>query len=223
MGEGSASKKRTMTKEQKFIEVLEQRLRGPKPGPAAQMRMCPRPLPGQRKFDEMEATSLKAGVMILLYPRSGGLHVLLIRRTENVLHHKSQISLPGGRLHEGEGIVQAALRETWEETGVTPDAVKVIGALSPLYIPRSNYCMYPVVGFAETPFPFVPEVREVAEIIEVPLAHLARPESVRTETRTIGDLPSEIPFYEFGKVKIWGATAMVLSEFLDLVSTLCLA
>ena len=215
--------KSVMTKEQKFIDALESLLHGPKPGPPAQIVMCPRPLLGQKRYDEMEATSLKAGVMILLYPRAGELHVLLVRRTESVLHHKSQISLPGGRLHEGESPVQAALRETWEETGVSPAAVRIIGTLSPLYIPRSNHCIYPVVGFAETPFPFVPETREVAEIIEVPLAHLTRPEAVRTETRIIDDRPAEIPFYEFGGAKIWGATAMVLSEFLALASMLGLA
>jgi 8-oxo-dGTP pyrophosphatase MutT (NUDIX family) len=208
-----------MTKEREYIEALEHRLLGPKPGLSAQMTLCPRPLPGMKGMDEMESAGQRAAVLILLYPRDGDLHVLLVRRTENVLHHKNQISLPGGRLHKGEDDVQAALRETYEETGVPPEAVRIIGSLSPLYIPRSDHRIYPVVGYADTPLNFVPESREVAEIIEVPLAHLIRPEAVRKETWTLGDRPSEIPFYEFNDAKIWGATAMVLAEFLVIVKT----
>jgi len=197
---------------------LMEQLRTEKPGLQVQLKMVPEPRPGEKVYTEVEAFCLKAGVMILLYQREGSWHVALIRRPSTVMHHKDQIGFPGGELEAGENFEQAALRETWEELGVYPDQVQIIGSLTPLYIPPSNFCIYPVVAIASSPLSFKPHPEEVAEVIEVPLIHLAEARTIRRETWKIGEQPVDVPFYGFKTHKIWGATAMVLAEFLEILA-----
>jgi 8-oxo-dGTP pyrophosphatase MutT (NUDIX family) len=179
--------------------------------------MVPEPRPGHKAYFEVEDTCRKAGVLLLLYPKDGKLRVLLTRRTDRVLHHRGQISLPGGEQHPGESIEATALRETSEELGIDLGAVRVLGRLTPLYIPPSNYCIYPTVAYLASPLEFRPQPDEVAEVIESPVDHLADPGSIRRETWHYGGQDHEVPFYEFEGHKIWGATAMVLAEFLAVI------
>ncbi len=176
--------------------------------------MAPNPNPGQRVYTEVEDTCLNAGVMVLLYPRQGSPHLALIQRTKTLLHHRDQIGFPGGQMEQYEDGVRAALRETDEELGIPPTCIQIIGTLTPLYIPPSNYCIYPAVGAAAESLIFKPHPQEVAEVIELPLRHLLDPRHRRRETRTIRGRAVEVPFYSFRHHKIWGATAMVLAEFL---------
>jgi len=202
------------------LERIKEGLRAPLPGIPAQLLMAPMPLPGRKAYFEVEGTSLKAGVLVLLYEREGRLSLLLTRRTELVLHHRGQISFPGGEQHPGESLEATALREAEEELGVPLDAASLLGRLTPLYIPPSNYCIYPTVAFLPGPPPLLkPQPDEVAEAIEVPLDHLTNPASRRREIWTIGKRTADVPFYEFNGHKIWGATAMVLAEFLALLES----
>jgi 8-oxo-dGTP pyrophosphatase MutT (NUDIX family) len=202
------------------LHSLEERLSGPKPGLKAQLRMTPNPRPGDQVYYEVEDSSLKAGVLVLFYPREDRLHLVLTRRTDKVDFHKGQISFPGGRLEAGEGLEEAALREAQEELDVDPDSIRILGMLTPLYIPPSNYCIYPVVALTESRPDFQPSKIEVAEVLEIPLDHLLNPQNVRREIWNIRDADVEVPFYEFCEHKIWGATAMVMAELLEMIKGL---
>jgi len=205
------------------IGRLGEVLSHPLPGLPAQLAMAPRIGPDRTLTPEAEASCLRAGVMILLYPRDGEPHLVLIRRAAGVLHHKDQIGLPGGQLEAGEDPKTAALRETEEEIGVPRGLITVAGRLTPLFIPPSNFCVYPFVGSAEAAPAFVPEPSEVAGIIEVPLSRLADAATVRTEVWTLRGERVDVPFYAYGTHKIWGATAMVLAEFLAVLRAAILA
>lgn len=199
------------------LHSLKKRISGPKPGLKAQLRMTPNPRPGHQVYYEVEDSSLKAGVLVLFYPREDRLHLVLTRRTDRVDFHKGQISFPGGRLETGESLEQAALREAHEELGVDPNSIRILGMLTPLYIPPSNYCIYPLVALTETRPDFRLSPLEVAEILEIPLDHLLSPHNVRREMWVLRSADVEVPFYAFGEHKIWGATAMVLAELLEMI------
>ena len=149
----------------------------------------------------------------MLYPLEGQLCFPLTQRPDSVEYHKGQISLPGGSQENGESLCQTALRETQEEVGVDMAAVEVIGQLSRLYVPPSNFCIQPFVGYVAQRPDFRIEAVEVAELIETPLQALLDPATVRVEDWKLYGGIWPIPFYQFGPHKVWGATAMILSEF----------
>jgi len=203
-----------------ILERIEQGLRTSLPGLAAQIRMAPDPHPrGQKSYEEAEPTCPKAGVLILLYEREGAFFIPLTLRTDRLVHHRGQISLPGGEQHTGESLEATALREAEEELGLDLSPARVLGRLTPLYIAPSNFCVYPIVAF----FPGIPAIRpqpdEVAEVIVLPVNHLADPCHRRQEVWTLSDRTAAVPFFELQGHKIWGATAMILSEFLALIES----
>ncbi|MFP4083042.1 MAG: NUDIX hydrolase [Candidatus Aminicenantes bacterium] len=202
---------------QQFFRSLEKGIKGPKPGPKAQLKMVTQPRPGHRKYHEVEHGCLKAGVLVLLYPWKNQIHLVLTRRTEHMSLHQAQISFPGGRQEQGESIEHTALRETQEELSTPGETIRTLGRLTPLYIPPTNYCIYPVVAVMKKRPNFIPSPREVAEVIEVPLDHLLDPTNIHKEEWILGGRKMTVPFYLFQGHKIWGATAMVLSELLEIV------
>jgi 8-oxo-dGTP pyrophosphatase MutT (NUDIX family) len=202
---------------EELLARIEKGLWAPLPGIPAQLAMAPEPRTGHKAYFEVEDTCRKAGVLVLLYVKDGRLTVLLTRRTESVNHHRGQISLPGGEQHLGESLEATALRETVEELGLDLAAVRVLGRLTPLFIPPSNYCVYPTVAAIPGPLTFRAAPEEVAEVIEVPIEHLADPANSRREILHYGGLDVDVPFFEFEGHKIWGATAMVLAELLALL------
>jgi 8-oxo-dGTP pyrophosphatase MutT (NUDIX family) len=199
------------------FRMLKKKFTGPMPGFRAQRRMTPNPRPGNKLYFEVEDISNKAGVLLLFYPWKDELYLVLTRRTDHVDFHKGQISLPGGRQEPEESLEQTALREAQEELKIDPDSVRILGRLTPLFIPPSNYCIYPVVGFSERRPDFQPETQEVAEVLEIPVHHLLEPESTHKEKWIIRGAEVEVPFYLFRGQKIWGATAMVLAELVEVL------
>ena len=171
-----------------ILARIEKGLWAPLPGIAAQLAMAPEPRQGHKAYFEVEDTCRKAGVLILLYVKDDRLRLLLTRRTERVLHHRGQISFPGGEQHPGESLEATALRETVEEMGLDLGAVRILGRLTPLYIPPSNYCIYPTVACVPGPLEFRVQPDEVAEVIEAP-----RRPSGRTRERPPGDLALRRP------------------------------
>jgi 8-oxo-dGTP pyrophosphatase MutT (NUDIX family) len=202
---------------EELLARIEKGLWAPLPGIPAQQAMAPEPRPGHKAYFEVEDTCRKAGVLVLLYAKEGRLTVLLTRRTESVNQHRGQISLPGGEQHPSESLEATALRETIEELGLDLAAVRVLGRLTPLYIPTSDYCLYPTVAVIPGPLAFHMQPAEVAEVIEAPVDHLADPANHRRETRHYAGRDVDVPFFEFEGHKIWGATAMILAELLALL------
>jgi 8-oxo-dGTP pyrophosphatase MutT (NUDIX family) len=202
------------------IARLRDALQHPLPGLPAQMQMAPLPRPGTTDVSELDRDCRRAGVLVLLYACDDELCLVLTRRTESLKSHQGQISFPGGALHAGESTHEAALRETEEELGVSPVGLDLLGELSPLYIPPSGFCVYPLVAFAAKRPDFVANSLEVAEVISVPLSRLLDPATRREEMWPWQETGRCVPFYAIGEHKVWGATAMILCELLTLIGGL---
>ncbi len=142
---------------------------------------------------------------------------MLTLRAESLPKHANQVSLPGGAVEPEESPADAALREAWEEISVDPAEVRIAGELSPLHIPVSGFVLHPFVGTTERRPEFEPDPREVARILEIPLDRLTDPATLREEGREFRGRTYRVPYFDVGGVKVWGATAMILSEFLTLI------
>lgn len=194
------------------IERLRARLRAPLPGLETFMQMAPQN-PHHRRVDVARQNGCREGsVLLLLYPLRAEPFVVLTERSASLRNHAGQISLPGGRIEPGETPEQGALREAWEELGIVAEAVDVLGRLSQFYIPPSNFCLTPVVAATHRRPDFVPHDAEVAAFLEVPMVHFVGPDNRHHETRLIAGEPRRAPYYAFDGHKIWGATAMILTE-----------
>lgn len=160
-----------------------------------------------------------AAVLVLLYHDAGEARVLFTLRTDTVEHHKGQISLPGGGRHSAdEDLATTALRETWEEVGVHPDDVELIGRLDEM-LTTSDFRVAPYVGvLRRAPYEFVPSPLEVAEVVEVPLEYLLDPANMVRERRTLPNgAATTSPAYWYNGHRIWGATARMVESLLDLL------
>jgi 8-oxo-dGTP pyrophosphatase MutT (NUDIX family) len=177
---------------------------------AAQKRMFPGSRPGTVAKTER---SRQAGVLILLYPDANDLNIVLTRRTESLRGHSGQISFPGGRRDPSdESFAATALREACEELGIC-ESVRVLGALSTIYIPPSDFEVFPIVGALDAPPLYQPNPEEVAEVFSVSLEHLLDERLKIEEYRDFQGKSVLIPYYAFHGHKVWGATAIMLSEF----------
>ncbi|HDQ71531.1 MAG TPA: CoA pyrophosphatase [Chloroflexi bacterium] len=198
------------------IEDVRAAIDGPLPGVEAQRTMAPSP----RQLNlPADAKPRKAGVLLLLYPVAGALHLALTIRTPTLNHHSGQISLPGGGWEVVDASLQeTALREAQEEIGVQSDELEILGPLTPLYIPPSNNMVYPFVAYAPHRPTFQPDPGEVAGLLEVSLSHLLDPRTRREEDWTWRGATLHVPFYALNEHQVWGATAIILAEFLALVA-----
>jgi 8-oxo-dGTP pyrophosphatase MutT (NUDIX family) len=131
-----------------------------------------------------------------------------------VASHKGQISLPGGAREPGDRtLLDTALREAKEELGISAEKAEILGSLTSLYIPGSDYCIRPYVAYVSSRPELHPDPFEVAESIEMPLRLLLDPATRQEEMRELRGAQVVVPFYRLGAHKVWGATAMVLGEF----------
>jgi len=156
-----------------------------------------------------------AAVLIMLYPEKGSIHTIFMQRPDYDGVHGGQISFPGGKKELADrDIVQTALREAQEETGILPEEVNVIGILTPLFIPVSNMVVTPVLGWINKKplFRFQPE--EVEFLIDADLKLLLEPSMVKTKPFEIRGEQLDIKYFDYENNTIWGATAMILHELL---------
>ncbi|NQV41330.1 MAG: CoA pyrophosphatase [Candidatus Marinimicrobia bacterium] len=196
-----------------FISKLSHLLNQPLPGWAAQKHL----MPEGRELEVLGKNLHPAAVLISLYHQDDEWLFPLIRRTIDGFAHSGQIALPGGRREGDESDVQTALREAHEEVNILPEHVEVLGKTSVLPIPVSKHIVQPVVGYTLKKPDFIPEPKEVAEIFSVSIKSLCE-RDIQYELRHFKNREWEIPFFEINGHKVWGATAMILSEFRTLVT-----
>lgn len=192
--------------------ALRCRMREPLPGRSAQAEMEP-DLAFGRHFDPPAHDARRAAVTILMYPHDGRWHLPLTLRPDYMPVHAGQVCLPGGLVDHGESTETAALRELNEELGVPAAEVEMLGPLSPIHVFGTRFYVEPWLLAARARPLFRPSEFEVAELLEVPVDFLAdsacRGRHLR-ETRGVGQ---NVPHFEFQGHRIWGATAMMLAEF----------
>ena len=201
----------------KLISHLSQQLQGPLPGQEAQYKMAHAV---RRRTIPAPDSARLAGVLALLYPKDADWHMVFIERPKRKDdRHGGQISFPGGRREDDDdNLMATALREAEEEVGVTAEDVQLLGPLTELYIPVSNYLVNPYVGFLEYAPTFRPQPDEVHAILEVPFTEFLLPANrQKTDIKINPQITLRgVPYFNIQGKVIWGATAMMMSELVEL-------
>ncbi|UII31776.1 CoA pyrophosphatase [Fulvivirga ulvae] len=201
-----------------FIDLLKERLTKPLPGAEAQRIMMPKEST-EARFDLNRNDVRLGGVMVLLYPKGNEIYLPLTQRHDYGGTHGGQVSFPGGKWEEGDPDLEfTALRETYEEIGVQKSDVQIIGRLTDLYIPPSNFRVSPVVGYVDEYPAFTLDPYEVKALIEVPLSELIKETTLKRKDILVrGNYRLNAPFFDIDGKVVWGATAMMLAELVALV------
>ncbi|PWK26599.1 NUDIX domain-containing protein [Arcicella aurantiaca] len=200
-----------------FIEKLTARLKEPLPGRVAHEKMASEsrlkfkmPSPNER--------TRESAVLILFYPSENQIFLPLILRPEYDGVHGGQMAFPGGRAEkEDENLIRTAMREAQEEIGVRLTDVKVLGQLTKLFIPPSNFYVQPVIGYINHKPDFYPDPREVDKVVEIPLSEITNPQIISRKTLNVRGVEVDAPFYNIQEHTVWGATAMMISELLIII------
>lgn len=200
-----------------FIGFLKNRLQKPLPGQDAQLAMAPKPVDeGPERNLVRSDTATNSSVLILLFPNPDDELELLLTLRSHDIDHGGQISFPGGRCESGESYSDTALREAQEEVGIDPDRIEIIGTATGLYISHSDNYVIPTVGYMSG----IPELRldarEVEEAFTVELESLLGKKNLTVEQWDLSRYSYHVPYWDVHRVPLWGATAMMLNEFLAL-------
>jgi 8-oxo-dGTP pyrophosphatase MutT (NUDIX family) len=205
--------------DEQLLQLLRERLSSDQlPGVEAQNTMIP---PMRGLYSTPSATARKASVLALLYPIDGQLQLLYIQRTSSPNdRHAGQISFPGGSAELTDKDAGAtALRETEEEVGIPRSSITLLGALTPLYIPVSNFMVDPFVGFLPERPSFVLQETEVARVLELPFTEFLSQHARKVGPRKLasGMTLRDIPYWHVRGEEVWGATSMMTAELIALV------
>ena len=170
-----------------------------------------------RRNEKMNDKSLtEAAVLVPLFSRGGEYHILFTRRSSQVAHHKGQISFPGGARSEGDhSLLDTALRESWEEIGLEGKDVEILGELDDAPTTTSRFVISPFVAFVPYPYEFKANRHEIDEIFDVPVSALLYKANVTEERYVFGDEIVQAYSYEYGGRVIWGATARIVQQLLE--------
>ncbi len=198
-----------------FISKLENRLLNPLPGPEVQYKMAP-PDRDLRHLKFLENPSQQAAVLIILFQNDHRISTVFIKRTIDPGPHSGQISFPGGKSDSSDpSLIYTALRESHEEIGIDHKKVRLLGKLTPLLIPVSNFEVHPFVGYIDAGIQFRIQPEEVQFLISVPVEKLMEAETFSSMIVTIQNKDVRVPCFKVQGYNIWGATAMILREFLE--------
>ena len=187
------------------------------PGEQAHELMAPYKREKASSINIPDKNPKQSAVLMLIYPKNDIPHFTLIQRTAYKGTHGGQISFPGGKQEAEESLKETALRETFEEIGVAPDKIQVLGEITQIYIPPSNFLVSPFVGFVDFEPVFTPEVKEVEEIIEVKISDLTDDSNIKQKKIKVGKYTEtpvliDVPYFDLNHNTVWGATATILSE-----------
>lgn len=200
---------------QLFIQKLKEQLNQPLPGEIAQLKMAPaQRLAFMEYFKAGLKNSTQSAVLVCLYPHLDSIYTVMMLRPSEQGAHSDQVSFPGGRFEDADGSLETtALREANEEVGIEPSSFEIIGKLTPVYIPVSNYLVHPFIAASLIRPEFSMNTIEVKQIIETEITPFLN-DAIKGRGLFKSGLKIEIeaPFYEVQEYKIWGATAMILSE-----------
>jgi 8-oxo-dGTP pyrophosphatase MutT (NUDIX family) len=195
-------------------EQIKKALEVKLPGSVSHQKMIP---PGRMlKVPHLKSEKIKhSSVLLVLYPDENELFACLIKRPVHMKHHAGQIAIPGGRIEKNESALETALRETNEEIGLQPKLIKIIGQLSELYVEVSRFLIHPFVGWLDKKPDFLINRNEVEKMVLFPLSKYKN-DFGKVELETISGKLT-VPCIHFENEIIWGATAMILSEFYDIM------
>jgi len=200
-------------------EQLKNALSATLPGKAAHVKMLPDGRPLDLPAGESHMVK-RSSVLLLLYPDNGELFICLIKRPDTMKHHAGQVAFPGGRVDAADvSELEAALRETEEEVGVGAGQIEILGTLSKIYLNISRFLIQPFVGWAEKKPEFVLNPHEVIRLIQFPACRFFDQQSREYAVVETLSGKMEVPCYRFDDEIIWGATAMILAEFSDVLKS----
>ena len=199
-------------------KYLEDRLAQELPGDNAHQQMMAQPI-GQRFKMEYEKPPRKGAVMIVLYPDEGKIYFPLMQRPPYQGIHGGQVSLPGGKMEDSDdSLIETAIRETFEEIGVKISDNNVIGSLSDLNVTACNFIVKPVISVLDKKPDFVKDPREVEAIFKAEVQDLIHPQTLQEKELTVAQtVRLKAPFFDIEERVVWGATAMILSEFVEIL------
>lgn len=205
---------------QDFLNYVPKLTKIALPASEAHYKMAPLERIESMKNLKIEGKNPKiAAVMMLFYPKNGVTHLVLIVRNSYEGVHSNQIAFPGGKFETcDKNFESTALRETYEEIGVQPENIEIVMPFTNLYIQPSNFMVYPYLGICRQEIIFVPDENEVANIIELPLSDFLNEDLiVRFNISTSYADNIEVPAFNINEYKVWGATAMMLSELKEVL------